>query len=232
MIKLLRESARKYPWILKSIMGVLAIAFIITMGWWGFSEQEPDHVATVGDLSVSRDEYRRAYESTLRYYRENIKGEFKEETIKDFVIEGLIESKLWTIAAEDLGLSISPEELRDDLTRREEFQRNGKFDQDMYRRFVQLNRMTLAHFEAMHSMELLRNKARLIILDSVALTPAEVAEAEALVAHQPKDEKAEGAAARDRILQDLLFQKQQRALLAFREAMRAKTPIKIRKELL
>ena len=30
MIKLLREAAHDYPWFLKSIMGVLALAFIIT----------------------------------------------------------------------------------------------------------------------------------------------------------------------------------------------------------
>ena len=39
MIKLMRESAHKYPWILKSMMGILAVAFVITMGWWGFTEQ-------------------------------------------------------------------------------------------------------------------------------------------------------------------------------------------------
>jgi hypothetical protein len=39
MIKLLREAAHDYPWFLKSIMGLLALAFVITMGWWGFGQE-------------------------------------------------------------------------------------------------------------------------------------------------------------------------------------------------
>ncbi|MDE3226845.1 MAG: SurA N-terminal domain-containing protein, partial [Nitrospirota bacterium] len=95
MIKLMRDSAHKYPWLLKSIMGVLALAFVITMGWWGFGEQHSNAVASVGDQTISRDEFRRNYENTYRFYKETIKGELKEEEIKQFVIDGLVENKLW-----------------------------------------------------------------------------------------------------------------------------------------
>ena len=39
MLKLMREASHSYPWLLKSIMGIIALAFVITMGWWGFGEQ-------------------------------------------------------------------------------------------------------------------------------------------------------------------------------------------------
>ena len=76
MIKLMREGAHKYPWLLKSIMGALAIAFVVGMGWWGFSEGQTNAIASVGDLPISRDEYRRAYENTYRYYKDNVLGDF------------------------------------------------------------------------------------------------------------------------------------------------------------
>jgi peptidyl-prolyl cis-trans isomerase D len=82
MIKLIREGARNYPWILKSLMWLLAVVFVITMGWWGFGEQQTDAVASVGDLTVTRDEFRRAYENTYRFYKEKVQGDFKEETLK------------------------------------------------------------------------------------------------------------------------------------------------------
>lgn len=232
MIKLMRESAHKYPWLLKSLMGILAIAFVITMGWWGFSQQEPTAVASVGNLSVTRDEFLRTYENTYRFYKEKVQGDFKEETLKQFVIEGLIENKIWTLAAEDMGLTVTPNELRDDIMRREDFFRNGKFDPEVYRRVLAANRLTPALFESQHTIELLRNKARTVVLDSVALTPSEIAEAQALMAHQPQAESASGPSARERILQDFLFQKQQRALMAYKEAMKTKVPIEIRKEML
>lgn len=232
MIKLMREGARKYPWFLKSVMGVLAVAFVITMGWWGFGDQEPNSVASIGDLSVTRDEFQRAYQNTYRFYQDKVPGDFKDEVLKEFVLESLVESKLWSLAAQEMGLTITPAEIRDDILTRPEFQQNGKFDPDLYRRVLAANRLTPALFESVHMMELLQEKAKTVILDSVALTPSEIAEAQALMAHQPQGETTTAPSARDRILQDFLFQKGQRALLAYKEAMKVKVPIRTRKELL
>jgi hypothetical protein len=232
MIKLMREGARKYPWVLKSMMAILAVAFVITMGWWGFGEQQSNAVASVGDLPITRDEYHRTYENTYRYYKENVQGDFKDEMLKQFVLEGLIENKLWSLAAEEMGLQVPSEELRDDILTRPEFQRNGTFDAELYRRILSANRLTPSMFETLHATELLREKARTVIRDAVALTPAEIAEAQALMARQAQPESGSGTAANQRILQDFLFQKQQRALMAYKESMKVRVPIQIHKELL
>ncbi|MEP6887606.1 MAG: SurA N-terminal domain-containing protein [Nitrospirales bacterium] len=234
MIKLMREGARKYPWLLKSIMGGLAIAFVVGMGWWGFTDSQSNGIASVGDLPISREEYRRAYENTYRYYKDNVQGDFKEETLKQFVLDGLIHSKLWTLAAKDMGVTVSPAELRDDIVRRPDFQKNGQFDPDLYRRLLAANRLTPALFESMHAIELLREKARMIVRDSVALTPAEIAEAQTLLARQTQPESSGQPAqtANERLLQDFLFQKQQRALMAYQEALKVKVPIQVHKEML
>lgn len=234
MIKLMREGAHKYPWLLKSMMGILAIAFVVGMGWWGFTDSQSNGIASVGDLPISREEYRRAYENTYRYYKDNVQGDFKEETLKQFVLDGLIHSKLWTLAAKDMGVTVSPAELRDDIVRRPDFQKNGQFDPDLYRRLLAANRLTPALFESMHATELLREKARMIVRDSVALTPAEIAEAQTLLARQTQTESSGQPAqtANERLLQDFLFQKQQRALMAYQEALKANVPIQVHKEML
>ncbi|HXF91748.1 MAG TPA: SurA N-terminal domain-containing protein [Nitrospiraceae bacterium] len=232
MIKLMREAAHKYPWLLKSIMGILAIAFVITMGWWGFGESQGNVVASVGDLTITRDEYRRAYENTYRFYKDKVQGDFKEETLKQFVLEQLIENRLWLVAAKEMGLVVAPEDLREDILQRPEFQRNGAFDPDLYRRLLAANRLTPAIFEAAQTKELLGEKARMIIRDAVALTPEELAEAQALVARQTTADAGKNQAAAERIYQDFLFQKQQRALTAYAEALKTRVPIKVHKELL
>ena len=38
------------------------------------------------------------------------------------------------------------------------------------------------------------------------------------------------ATAKDRILQDMLFQKQQRALMAYQESLKTRVPIKVHRE--
>jgi peptidyl-prolyl cis-trans isomerase D len=232
MIKLLREVAHDYPWFLKSIMGVLAIAFIITMGWWGFGQQTGNVVASVGDLAIQQDEYRRAYENTYRFYKDKGQTDIKDEFLKQFVLEQLIENRMWLLAAQEMGLSVSDDDLRSAVMQRPEFQRNGAFDPDLYRRLLAANHLTPSIFETMEAKELLTNKARLVVMDAVALTPSELAEAQTLITRQGETDSAKAAAAKERIFQSFLFQKQQRALMAYAESMKTKVPIKVHKELL
>ncbi|MBI5673420.1 MAG: SurA N-terminal domain-containing protein [Nitrospirae bacterium] len=203
MIKTMRDAAHNYPWLLKSIMGLLAVAFIITMGWWGFGEQAGGPVATVGDQSVSLDEFKRTYENMHRIYKDNVKTDFKEEEFKEFVVGQLVDSRIWIIAAEEMG-----------------------------KRVLAANHLTPAAFESIQHQEVLANKARMIVRDSVALTPAEIAEGQSLMTRPQDSDPAKAAEAKQRVLDDMLLQKQQRALVSFQQSMKAKLPVTIRRELL
>ena len=232
MIKVLRFANEKYPWFLAITMGFIAVTFIVGMGWWGFGEQPGTVVASVGDLTVSQDEFKRAYENTYRFYKDKVPGEFKDETIKQYVIEQLVDNKVWLIAAEDMGLAVSEDDLRDLITKIPEFQRNGAFDPDIYQRILAANHLTPATFEGMEAKELLANKARMVVSSAIALTRTELAEAEALMLRQPDPDPTKAVAAKNRAIQDVLFQKQQRALVAFTQSLKASIPITIRRELL
>ncbi|MGQ0666926.1 MAG: SurA N-terminal domain-containing protein [Nitrospiraceae bacterium] len=232
MLKTLRNAAHNYPWLLKSIMGILAVAFVITMGWWGFGEQSENNVASVGELAVSRDEYRRTYETMYRFYKEKMSGEFKEETFKQFVVDQLVDNRVWLIAAKDLGVTVSDADLRELIVQIPDFQKNGAFDPELYQRLLAANHLTPAVFEAAQHKEILGNKARMIVRESVALSPSEISEGQALMARPQEGDAAMAAMARDRVLQDMLMQKQQRALVAYQASVKAKIPITIRRELL
>lgn len=232
MLKLMRNASHSYPWLLKSVMGIIAIAFVITMGWWGFGDQSGAGagVASVGDLNVSREEFRRAYENTYRFYKDKVPGEFKDETIKQLVVDQLIDTRTWLIAAKNMGLTVSTDELREFIMQIPDFQKNGAFDPEIYQRLLAANHLTPATFEAMEAKEVLSNKAKMIIRDAVALTPAELAEAQALTLRQIESDPFKSAAAKDRAVQDVLFQKQQRALMAYTESLKTTIPIKINRE--
>jgi parvulin-like peptidyl-prolyl isomerase len=234
MLKLMRNASHSYPWLLKSVMGVIAIAFVITMGWWGFGDQSGagTGVASVGDLTVSREEFRRAYENTYRFYKDKVPGEFKDETIKQLVVDQLIDTRTWLIAAKNMGLTVSNDELREVIMQIPDFQKNGAFDPEIYQRLLAANHLTPSAFEAMEAKEVLSSKAKMIIRDAVSLTPAELAEAQALTLRQTESDPSKTTAAKDRAVQDVLFQKQQRALLAYTESLKTTIPIKINRELL
>jgi hypothetical protein len=232
MIKTMRDAAHNYPWLLKSIMGILAVAFVITMGWWGFGEQAGGPVAKVGNQSVSLDEFKRTYENMHRIYKENVKTEFKDEEFKEFVVGQLVDSRLWIIAAEEMGVRVSDADLREMILQIPAFQKNGAFDPELYRRILAANHLTPASFEAIQLQEILANKARMIVRDSVALTPAEIAEGQSLMTRPQDPEPGKIAETKQRVLDDMLLQKQQRALMSFQQSMKAKLPITVRRELL
>ncbi len=232
MIKVLRYTHDRYPWLLAGAMGFIAVTFIVGMGWWGFGDHTGNVVASVGDLTVSRDEFRRAYENMYRFYKEKVPGEFKDEMIKQSVVEQLVENHLWLIVAKEMGITVSNDELRDAITRSPDFQRNGTFDPEIYQRLLAANHLTPSVFEAMEMKNIMTTKAKMVVRDAVALTPSELAEAQALMLRQPESDPAKAAAAKDHAMQDMLFQKQQRALMAYTEALKAKLPIKIHRELL
>jgi peptidyl-prolyl cis-trans isomerase D len=232
MLKLMREASHSYPWLLKSVMGVIALTFVITMGWWGFGEQTGTVVASVGDFTVSHDEFRRAYENTYRFYKDKVPGEFKDEAIKQLVVDQLIDNRTWLIAAKNMGLTVSNDDLREVIMQIPDFQKNGTFDPEVYKRLLAANHLTPAIFEAMEAKEVLGNKAKMIIRDAVALTPAELVEAQALTLRLTESDSGKAAAAKDRAMQDVLFQKQQRALMAYTQSLKTSIPIKVHRELL
>jgi peptidyl-prolyl cis-trans isomerase D len=232
MIKTMRDAAHNYPWLLKSIMGILAIAFVITMGWWGFGEESTNNVATVGDLTISRDEFRRAHEAMYRAYKERGGAELKDETFKQLVMDQLVESRLWVIAAKEMGITASDADLREMILQIPEFQKNGAFDPELYRRLLAANHWTPATFEATQQRELLAGKARMVVRDAVALTPSEVAEGRSLTTRAQDSDAPNQMGGRERAVQDMLLQKQQRALSAYQESLKAKVPVTIRRELL
>lgn len=235
MIRLIREGSAKYPFILKGLMIVIALTFIIGMGWFGFDQSsQPNSVAVVGPYKISLENFRRAYSNTYRFYKDQLKQEDVDEAmLKQVVLNGLVDSKLWLLTAEDFRLQVSPDELRDSITARKEFQKDGNFDPQYYQRLLAANRLTPSKYEQQRMQDLLAEKAQLIVQDAVFLNKAEMEEVEALALRQAgEDKKDELDAIRERIKRQFLFQKKQRALQAFQAAIRESAKIDIHREYL
>ena len=107
MIRTIREGSQQYPWILKTVIGVIAVTFIGGMGWYGYEAARPNSVATIGSYSVSLDEYRRAKQNIYRFYKDQLKQEeIDEEQLKQMALNGLLEGKTWSILADQLEIAV------------------------------------------------------------------------------------------------------------------------------
>jgi len=233
MIRLIREGSANHPWVLKIIMILIAVTFTLGMGWWGFHGGQPNVVASIGPYSVSMDEYRRAYNNAYRFYRDQLKQkDVDKENLKHLVLDNLLEAKIWNVVADQLGLEVSPEALRDAIVAQKDFQQDGKFDPQYYQRLLSANRLTPHQYESQRNVELLVTKAKLLVQESTALTPTELIEVKLLAARQAKEGEDPDPSMVERIRLQFLLQKKQRALQAFQAAMRTKTPVEAHDELL
>src|SRR3989337_366780 len=100
MLKIVRELAGDNPWVFKIIMGVIALTFVITMGWWGIKAPQQNVLASVNGHDVNAQDYRKAYNRAVAYYREIYKDKFDAEMlekmkVRDKVLEDLVSRELW-----------------------------------------------------------------------------------------------------------------------------------------
>ena len=235
MLKLIREGAIGRPWFYRTLMGFIAVVFIVTMGWWGFEKNKEDVIVSVGEERVLRDEYLRLLQNMSRFYKEMMPDGDKmpEDQLKQMVVDQLIDSRLWTQAARDLGVIVTANEVRESIMKIPAFQVKGQFDPEQYKRLLGQNRLTPELFETSHRGDLLREKARMLVRESVAPTTDELSEVQAMLAAQPTPAvPMQGGPSSDRAAQAVLAQKQQRALMAYLEALKAQNKISVRRELM
>lgn len=233
MIRTIRESSEKYPWLLKGLMIIIAVTFVIGMGWWGFEASQTNVVATVGDYNVSREELLQAKQRYYRFYKEQLnQDDIKDETIRQLALEGLITTKAWQNLADQLNLAVSTQELHDSIVNQKEFQKDGVFDPQYYQRLLANNRLTPNKFEERRKAELLAEKARLLVAEATTLTPAEMKEVEELATRQAKEGDTVDSDVLEQIRMQFVIQKKQRALQAFQTALRGRGDVTINPDLL
>ena len=230
MIRLIREGS---PWVIKVVILVIAITFVIGMGWYGYEASQPNAVASVGPYTIDKQEYLRAKQRIYRIYRDQLKQEeVKDETIQQLALNGLITNKSWRVVADEFGLAVSPQELHDAIVNQQDFQKDGVFDPKYYQRLLAANRTKPHEYEEKRREELLIEKARLLVSEATTLTPAELQEVKDLNARQTLEGAEPDPEVFEQIKMQFLLQKKQRAMQAFQSTLRARGDVIIHEELL
>lgn len=237
MLKTLRKGAVENPWVYRTVMFLIAAAFVISMGWWGFSgsEREP-YIAQIDQAQITRAQYLRYKENAYRYYRDLLKENFKEDMVNQFVINTLVERELWLKLAREMRLSVGVDELRDFITRDATFHDDqGRFDPDRYQFFLSRSHMAADEFEQSVREDVLINKVKLALRDGIALTEQEIAEAKADFSKQipdPKITPEKRLTDEAKTIEEALGRKQQRIMMSTLNRVRAASHIEIKNQYL
>ena len=239
MLKIVRQLAVDNPLVLKIIMGAIAATFVISMGWWGIKAPQQNIVASVEGHNIQAQDYRKAYNRAIAYYREVYKEKFNDEMleklkVKDKVLDELVSRELWLDEAAKLGIIVNDQELRDDIMKMKEFHKDGKFDPALYESLLSSNRIKVSDFEDVKRNELLIDKVKRIVRDSVTIENDEVNEIFPLNVTGDKGGVTASRPAEEmqKLKKFLQFQKQEKAVTAYAAGLRAKAKIQINKDML
>ena len=111
-----------------------------------------DNVAKVGDTKITIQEFQNAYQRTFNEYSQILGGELESEQAKSLGIDkialkGLIQKAQLQNFATELGLIITDQEVIQTITQDPNFQKNGAFDENLYRTLLRENGLSVKFFE-------------------------------------------------------------------------------------
>lgn len=176
MLRMMRKNAKS--WVVKFVFGVIIVVF----SFWGVGSMKAKQMtvaATVNGENIERKTLDNSFRDLWRRYQEQAQGKFnpdeaRSRQIKQEALNGLVDRRLLLAQASLFGLTVAEGELRQRIASLGAFQRDGRFDQEAYRRALSYNRLTPAQFEADFEDDILLEKVRLVVGDGAKILPDEV----------------------------------------------------------
>ena len=173
-------------WLIKSILWGIVIAFVATIFYsWGVggpTGSRSGTLATVQGREIRLAEYDLYYNNLVNFYRDQFKGQFSEEIIKNLdlknsALDALIQKKLLLLEAEKQGIRVSDVELADRITTLPDFQKDNVFNKTYYESFLTQNRLTTRKFEENQRELMVMEKVEQLIKSSTQVSETEIQEA-------------------------------------------------------
>jgi peptidyl-prolyl cis-trans isomerase D len=167
-------------WIIKAALGGIIVVFIFWYGWSGPREGSREYAAKVNDTIITRDFFRSVYDSKVEQIKLRFKGGaippdlLEKMNLKMEVARGLVNQILLLQEGERLGLAVTTADLVQDIRSNPMFQRNGAFDEAMYRVYLQTIKMTPSMYEQNRRRELQASQVADLLTDAVKTDPEEI----------------------------------------------------------
>jgi len=178
MLRLMRDYATS--WLIKILLGAIVIVFV----FWGvgsFRSRKGSVIASVNGDIISAEEYQTTFNSLLEQMRQRFGNNLNEDMIKMLridrqALDQLIDQRLMIQEASKLKLRVTDEEIVDSIKSIEAFQSSGRFDQRLYQRVLEYNRLTPEGFEESQASTLLTHKLRAYVFSNIQVSDGEAME--------------------------------------------------------
>ena len=145
---------RHKKWLIVTIwISVIALVSAGMVGWNPSSfSLSGDQVAKVGKIKISQQEFINAYQRVFNEYNQMLGGNLDQLEAKKFgldkrALNQLVQRAQLQSLAKDLGLRLEDSEVVDTITKDSNFQRDGRFDDELYRQLLRDNHLSVKFFE-------------------------------------------------------------------------------------
>ena len=165
MLDVMRSNAKSS--LIALVFGAIILTFIFSFGRGssGFRTRTPETwAARVNGELVTASDFTQAYSSRFRQMSSMRGGKYttdnaKQDNLKAETLKGLVDQELIAQQADDLGIRVSDAEVADAIAKSPQFQQDGKFDFDYYKRLVENGYgMSVKRFEEAYRRDLLRGR--------------------------------------------------------------------------
>lgn len=185
MLQSIRDGAQTW------VAWIIVLFIVLVFALWGIQDylgggQKVD-VAEVEGVAISDQDFQRqfrVYRDQQRQQLSRVLGNdinnplykqlLNEPAMRKRVLEGMIQSRLMTIAALDAGLRVSDETLNDIIRAIPAFQRGGQFDTDTYAQQLRYQGMSTRGFKARLEQDEINRQFQEVISGSMFVTPQQV----------------------------------------------------------
>jgi peptidyl-prolyl cis-trans isomerase D len=167
MLKVFRDNLKRLVWILWIVIAAFVLLVFVDFGGAGYQGANQDRTAaTVGDETITIDDFRRQYQQSERQAQSIYGANYTPELGRQLglavqALDGLVAQRILTAEARRVGLDVGEEELRKAILEVPGFQENGVFvGQEQYNQILRANGFTVADFERELKSQLLIQKLR------------------------------------------------------------------------
>lgn len=176
MLDFVRKHARS--WLVKVALWLIVLVFIF-WGGYSYTTRHQTDIAQVGGHFITSSEFNTAYNNLVENYRRQLGGSFSEDLVRKLnlrkqTLEILIDNYLKIKAADDLGFTATPDEIRYRIMQFPMFKNEGRFDKNLYEAGLRQMRMTPDTFEQEIGNEVTMMKTESFIKGRAVLTDAEI----------------------------------------------------------
>lgn len=180
MLKTMRESFHQLKWTLFAVIIVFILGFVFWSGSPGGADTDRSVVARIAGEPISAAEFDRVYRSEVDRYRQMYQQSLSPDMLRALnmphrVLDGMIDQRLLTEAAESLHLSVSDEELARAIAALPYFQENGRYiGHEKYEKALLRAGVTPDRFERDVRQSLLREKYQAYVRSSVLVPETDI----------------------------------------------------------